>query len=137
MQQFFSSCNNSHVGLLIRELKKVNKQHLKFINRYKHLPQTHKKLLLKLFIDTKSYRQIYCLVHSSGCNKNVLKGVQIPCPGPIVHIMKKENMQWVKFFLKINVIFEHNILRIRCTLFNFCTYVLGSSSIWICVISNF
>ena len=74
---FFSSCNNSHVGLLVRELKKVNKQHLKFINRCNHLPQTHKKLLLKLFIDTKSYRQIYCLVHSSGCNKNVLKGVQI------------------------------------------------------------
>ena len=77
------------VGLLVRELKKVNKQHLNFINRCNHLPQTHKKLLLKLFIDTKSHRQIFCLVHSSGCNKNVLKGVQIPCPGPIVHIMKK------------------------------------------------
>ena len=40
---FFSSCNISHVGLLVRELKKVNKQHLKFINRCNHLPQTHKK----------------------------------------------------------------------------------------------
>ena len=75
--------------MFVRELKTFSKQHLKFINRCNHLPQTHKKLLLKLFIDKKSYRQIYCLVHSSGCNKNVLKGVQIPCPGPIVHIMKK------------------------------------------------
>ena len=47
-----------------KRTKKVNKQHLEFINRCNNLPQTHKKLLLKLFIDTKSYRQIYCLVHN-------------------------------------------------------------------------
>ena len=106
MQQFFSSCNDSHVGLLVRELKKVTKQHLKFINRCNNLPQTHKKLLLKLFIDTKSYRQIYCLVHSSGCNKNVLKGVQIPCPGPIVHIMKKREYAMGKILSEISRFFQ-------------------------------
>ena len=77
-----------------------------------------------------------CLTFSSGCNKNVLKGVQIPCPGPIVHIMKKENMQWVKFFLKNHCYFRTPILRTRYILFNFCTNVLGSSSIWMFLISN-
>ena len=90
-----------------KRTKKVNKQHLKFINRCNHLPQTHKKLLLKLFIDTKSYRQIYCLVHSSGCNKNVLKGVQIPCPGPILHTMKKREYAMGKILSEKSMLFSN------------------------------
>ena len=58
-----------------KRTKYVNKQHLKFINRCNNLPQTHKKLLLKLFIDTKSYRQIYCLVHNGQLISKCLFGI--------------------------------------------------------------